>query len=101
MTADIELLFHIPARRLPTHVWNLRNTLFTRTGFHVSTEEVNIQFIKAFVQERLPQVFPQTIRVNSDPSDNLSFAGLTWTIRSEISQWVRDNVAAHTKKSLK
>ncbi|PGH28586.1 hypothetical protein GX50_08679 [[Emmonsia] crescens] len=98
----IELLGHLPSGRLPSHIWNLRNTLLSRTGFSVALEGDIIQRIKASVRRRLPNVFPKLpADRDAEMTDDVNLASLSWTVRSEIGNWIRDQVASHVKDSLK
>ncbi|EEQ90847.2 hypothetical protein RJZ56_002888 [Blastomyces dermatitidis] len=99
---DIGLLGHLPSSRLPNHIWNLRNTLLSRTGFLVALEVDTIQRIKASVRRRLPNMFPKAPpEGDAEMTDDVDFSSLSWTVRSEIGNWIRDQVASHVKDSLK
>ncbi|PGH09502.1 hypothetical protein GX51_00607 [Blastomyces parvus] len=99
---DIGLLGHLPSCRLPGHIWNLRNTLLSRTGISVAIERATIQRIKDSVRRRLPNMFPEVPPDgDAEMTDDVDFSSLSWTVRSEIGNWVRDQVAAHVKDSLK
>ncbi|EGC47827.1 RNA polymerase II mediator complex component Srb8 [Histoplasma capsulatum var. duboisii H88] len=102
VSADIGLLGHLPPHRLPSHIWNLRNTLLSRTGFSVALENATIQLIKASVRRRLPHMFPMlSIDGDAEMTDDVDLTSLSWTVRSEIGNWIRDQVASHVKNSLK
>ncbi|OJD27562.1 hypothetical protein ACJ73_01041 [Blastomyces percursus] len=99
---DIGLLGHLPSSRLPSHIWNLRNTLLSRTGFSVALEVDTIQHIKASVRRRLPNMFPKAPpEGDAEMADDVDFSSLSWTVRSDIGNWIRDQVASHVKDSLK
>jgi mediator of RNA polymerase II transcription subunit 12 len=102
VTGDIELLSHIPSCRLPDHIWNLRNTLLARAGFSSADESRDIQHIKASLQHRFPHIFTET-NTNDDAemTDDIDFSRLSWTIKSEIGQWIRLSVSFYCKSSLK
>ncbi|QSS58957.1 hypothetical protein I7I51_08387 [Histoplasma capsulatum] len=102
VSADIGLLGHLPPHRLPSHIWNLRNTLLSRTGFSVALENDTIQLIKASVRRRLPHMFPMlSIDGDAEMTDDVDLTSLSWTVRSEIGNWIRNQVASHVKNSLK
>ncbi|OAX81386.1 hypothetical protein ACJ72_04276 [Emergomyces africanus] len=102
VSGDIGLLGHLPACRLPNHIWSLRNTLLSRTGFSVTIEDDTIQRIKASVRRRLPNMFPQlSPNWDAEMTDDVDLASLSWTVKSEIGNWIRDQVASHVKQSLK
>lgn len=93
MSADIGLLAQLPTNRLPEHVCNLRNTLFSRLGFSASQETLTIAAAKANISRRLPKVFEY--RADGVMPCDLSPSDLTWAMRAEIGQWVRRGVAEH------
>ncbi|KAK2783012.1 RNA polymerase II mediator complex subunit [Emmonsiellopsis sp. PD_33] len=102
ISGDIELLAHLPTSRLPSHISNLRNTLLSRTGFSIAGESTTVQQIKASLRRRLPNMFTESSSDgDSEMTDDIDFPALTWTVRSEIGTWIRDQVASYIKTSLK
>ncbi|KAF3482318.1 uncharacterized protein GIQ15_05077 [Arthroderma uncinatum] len=94
-TADVQLLQHIPSNRLPEHIWNLRNMLLARAGVSVEDERRQILQIKAGFQQRYPDIFTEkagTSHAEMIDAD-ADWANLTWTVKSDISHWVREQVA--------
>ncbi|PGG98881.1 hypothetical protein AJ79_08757 [Helicocarpus griseus UAMH5409] len=99
---DIGLLGHLPSRRLPSHIWNLRNTLFSRAGFSVAAESDAIQQAKASIRRRLPNMFAESSPDgDAEMTDDVDLTSFTWTVRSELGQWLRDQVACHVTNNLK
>ncbi|KAK2878232.1 hypothetical protein FQN49_001033, partial [Arthroderma sp. PD_2] len=95
LTADVRLLQHIPSNRLPEHIWNLRNTLLARAGVSVDDETRQILQIKAKFLQRYPDIFTEkagTSHVETMDAD-VDWVNLTWTVKSEVSHWVREQVA--------
>ncbi|WEW57508.1 RNA polymerase II mediator complex subunit [Emydomyces testavorans] len=102
MHPDVELLTHLPHRRLPSHVWNLRNTLLTRAGFSVDSEIQQTSSIKYSIHRQLPEFI--TKLTSSDDmhlSPTTDFSNLTWTIKDEIGHWIREHVALYRKRYLR
>ncbi|ODH15604.1 hypothetical protein ACO22_06425 [Paracoccidioides brasiliensis] len=102
MPGDIGLLSNLPSCRLPGHVWNLRNTLLSRTGFQVDLESEIIEVVKQSIQRRLPTMFPE-VRTDADVqmTDDLDLSAGTWTVKCEIGQWLRDVVAYHVRDGMR
>lgn len=84
---------HLPAQRLPEHVHNLRNILMTKAGFSVSEETSVTRTGKASIAYRVPSLFETDLDA-AVPRD-LSELNVTWTVKSEIGQWILRGVATH------
>ncbi|BDD63320.1 hypothetical protein MAP00_008228 [Monascus purpureus] len=93
ITADVGLLAHLPVSRLPEHVRNLRYTLMARAGFSASEESLMLQIVKNSISHRFPKIFGA--KPEATIPQNLSKLNLTWTVKSEIGQWIRRGVAEH------
>ncbi|KMU84458.1 hypothetical protein CIHG_02243 [Coccidioides immitis H538.4] len=102
MHPTVQLLAHLPRRKLPSHVWNLRNTLLTKAGFLLSSENQQILNTKRYIHHRLPEVITKPIAGDNEglftPSD---LSNLNWTIKSEIGHWIREHVSLHRKRYLR
>jgi mediator of RNA polymerase II transcription subunit 12 len=95
---DIELLSHIPSRRLPSHVWNLRNTLLQRACGGVASEQRLIDNLKSYLQRQLPSIFgTSTPLPDVEMTQDIDFSNLTWTVRCEICNYVRERVASRVQ----
>ncbi|OKL63096.1 hypothetical protein UA08_02000 [Talaromyces atroroseus] len=92
---DIDLLFHIPSSRLPRHLRNLRDTLMTRAGLLLSSETAILQGIKGELKKRLPQVLRKDDIEEHKMAIDLERNNLTWSIKADISQWIRAAVSEH------
>ena len=94
---DVELLAHIPSKRLPDHVWNLRNTLLERAGSSIVFESQLIDNLKCNIQRQIPELC-SAVETSMDVAmtEEIDFSSLSWTVRSEISQYLRDTVAAQS-----
>src|SRR4029077_5988316 len=86
--------------RLPQHVRNLRNTLLARAGLSPS-EDFLVNAIKAGVQRKLPVIFGANAGLCAAPVVDFSPPPLTWTIKSEIGQWIRRGIASHYRELAK
>ncbi|KAL2786575.1 mediator of RNA polymerase II transcription subunit 12 [Aspergillus keveii] len=95
MSSDVALLTQLPMGRLPEHVRNLRHTLLTRAGLCLTDECSAIESLKSSISQRLPNMFPGKYS-NTVPT-TLSNSNLTWAVKSEVSMWVRQGVAKHTR----
>lgn len=97
-SGDISLLAHLPASRLPEHLWSLRNTLLTRAGLSVSGEVQSVQQVKVSLRGGLPPIFYEDeTGGDTEMSDEVELSSLSWTVKSEIGQWIRQGVASHYK----
>lgn len=97
-SGDIQLLAQLPASRLPEHLWSLRNTLLTRAGFSVEGEARSVQLVKDFLRAGLPSTFYENeVEGDIEMSDDIDLSSLSWTVKSEIGQWIRQGVASHYK----
>lgn len=88
---DIALLSHIPVARLPRHLRNLRDTLMARAGLSSSEAEV-LHSIKADLKQRLPSLLGKDdfhMNVNYDQNN------LSWSVKADVSQWIRAAVSEH------
>ncbi|EEQ35258.1 conserved hypothetical protein [Microsporum canis CBS 113480] len=96
LSADVELLRHIPSSRLPEHIWNLRNTLLSRAGVSVDAETWQIRQIKAGLQQMYPDIFTEHVDTPYAEMIGADFdwASLTWTVRSDVSHWIREQIAS-------
>ncbi|THC98039.1 hypothetical protein EYZ11_002465 [Aspergillus tanneri] len=92
---DLYLLKQLPTTRLPEHLRNLRNTLLHRAGISVADEETTIMELKASVAQRLPNIFGAEL--TDMIMDRTQRQDLTWAVKSEIGQWIRRGVAAHSR----
>ncbi|EEP75612.1 predicted protein [Uncinocarpus reesii 1704] len=102
MHPNVELLVHLPSRRLPSHVWNLRNTLLTRAGFSINTERQQTLSIKSNIYCQLSDVITKPVPGDSvEVSPPINLSSLGWTIKSEIGQWIREHVMLHRKRYLR
>ena len=93
---EIRLLREVPLYALPAHVQNLRNTILNRVGFSTIAEAQTISRIKSWLQSEAPDVF------GLSEDDQIAYSGsmpglrnLGWTIKSEVSHWVRRSVVKH------
>ncbi|KDB21210.1 hypothetical protein H109_06874 [Trichophyton interdigitale MR816] len=95
LTADVELLRHLPSGRLPEHIWNLRNTLLSRAGVSVDAEARQIRQIKIDLLQRHSDIFVGHVgTTDTEMMDgDIDWASLSWTVKSEISHWIREQVA--------
>ncbi|EZF70648.1 hypothetical protein H105_07096 [Trichophyton soudanense CBS 452.61] len=95
LTADVELLRHLPSSRLPEHIWNLRNTLLSRAGVSVDAEARQIRQIKTDLLQRHSDIFVGHVgTIDTEMMDgDIDWASLSWTVKSEISHWIREQVA--------
>lgn len=93
---DVELLAHIPSTGLPGHVWNLRNTLLERAGSSVASETRLINNLKCYIQRQIPNMcgIAET-STDIEMTEEIDFSSLSWTVRSEISLYVRDAITTH------
>lgn len=67
--------------------------LLGRTGYSIAAEVQLIDRIKGHLQHRLPGMFnPGGMSVDSGATSGIDFNSLNWTVRSEISYYVRDHV---------
>ncbi|KAL4939066.1 hypothetical protein BDV06DRAFT_199624 [Aspergillus oleicola] len=94
-SGTICLLTQLPMGRLPEHVRNLRQTLLARAGLSVAEESSTIESLKSSISQRLPGIF-QGQASNTIYTD-LSQLSLSWTVKSEVSMWIRQGVAKHLR----
>jgi mediator of RNA polymerase II transcription subunit 12, fungi type len=94
---DIDLLSHIPISRLPRHLRNLRDTLMARAGGLLSSQTEVVQGIKDDLKRRLPQVLRADDIKNHKMAIDVERNNLTWSIKADISQWIRAAVSEHYK----
>ncbi|KAJ5116402.1 hypothetical protein N7456_000750 [Penicillium angulare] len=95
LPSDVVLITQLPLGRLPEHVRNLRNTLLSRTGVSIADEINVISSVKDLITQRLPNIYkvdaPPQISLISLPMD------LSWTVKAELSQWLRLAITEHTR----
>lgn len=94
---DIGLIAQVPVTRLPEHVANLRSTLLARTGLRASEEADMITSIKELISQRIPAIFGK--EMVGESSHSSVPADLTWAVKAEIGQWLRQVVAGHTRNT--
>ncbi|KAJ6032303.1 Mediator complex subunit Med12 [Penicillium herquei] len=93
--SDVLLITQLPVGRLPQHVRNLRNILLGRTGFSVSDEINMVDSVKSLISKRMPKIFTADIKPQISP---ISLPlDLTWAVKAEIGQWLRQGVSEHTR----
>ncbi|EFR02531.1 hypothetical protein MGYG_05527 [Nannizzia gypsea CBS 118893] len=95
LTADVELLRHLPPSRLPEHIWNLRNTLLSRAGVSVDDEARQVRHIKTGLLQMHSDIFTGHVDASdTEMADaDVDCTCLTWTVKSEVSHWIREQVA--------
>ncbi|KAK2743391.1 RNA polymerase II mediator complex subunit [Myotisia sp. PD_48] len=90
---EVDFILHIPSRRLPDHVNNLRNILMKKIGVTPNAELAQICQMKFALQMRYPQIF---LDKAASPSPRttaaLDYSKMAWAVRSELAQWLRDQV---------
>lgn len=96
LPGDIELLSQLPVSRLPQHLRNLRDTLLARAGLSLSEEDVT-RTVKADIKQRLPAVFRTELSEDDAMVCHTDPSHLSWSVKSEIGQWVRRGVSEHYK----
>ena len=98
LSSDILLIKQLPISRLPDHVGNLRNILLARIGCSASNESNTIANVKGLISSQLPNIFDcgrhAPTSLGSIPVD------LTWVIKSDIGQWLRQGVAEYTRNGM-
>ena len=68
--------------------------LLGRTGYSIAAEVQLVDRIKGHLQRRLPGLFnPNGMSIDGDITSDIDFDSLNWTVRSEISYYVREHVA--------
>ena len=68
--------------------------LLERTGYSIAAEVQLVDRIKRHLQRRLPGIFnPDGMSIDEDVTSDIDFDSLNWTVRSEISYYVREHVA--------
>lgn len=96
LPGDIELLSQLPVSRLPQHLRNLRDTLLARAGLTLSEEDVT-RTVKADIKQRIPAVFRTELNEDDAMVCHTDHSHLSWSVKSEIGQWVRRGVSEHYK----
>ncbi|KAJ5738342.1 Mediator complex subunit Med12 [Penicillium malachiteum] len=93
--SDVLLITQLPVGRLPQHVRNLRNILLDRTGFSVSDEINMVASVKCLISKRIPKIFTADSKAPISP---ISLPiDLTWAVKAEIGQWLRQGIGEHTR----
>ncbi|KAL4786458.1 hypothetical protein BJX76DRAFT_365831 [Aspergillus varians] len=95
LAGDTYLLTQLPMGRLPEHICNLRHILLARAGMSVMEESATIEDLKSSISQRLPTIFKG--KPCNTVYTNLSQLNLTWTVKSEVSMWIRQGVAKHLR----
>jgi mediator of RNA polymerase II transcription subunit 12 len=95
MSSDVSLLTQLPMGRHPEHIRNLRQTLLSRAGLSLTDERSAIESWKSSISQRLPNIFP--VKYSNAVPTSLSKLNPTWAVKSEVSMWVRQGVAKHTR----
>ncbi|KAL1962441.1 hypothetical protein VTN77DRAFT_9712 [Rasamsonia byssochlamydoides] len=98
LPGDIGLLSQLPVSRLPQHLRNLRDTLLARAGLTLSEEDVT-RAVKADLRQRLPGLFRTGIDGDNAMICHIDHNHLSWSVKSEIGQWLRRGVSEHYKDS--
>lgn len=91
---DIELLRQIPAHRLPPHLLNFRNSLMARAGLSMNEADV-ARAVKAKLRQQAPLMFRQKAEASNGMDLDISKDSLTWSVKSEVGQWIRSCVYEH------
>lgn len=91
---DIELLRQIPAHRLPHHLLNFRNSLMARAGLSFKEADVT-RAVKARLRRQAPLMFRQEVEMDGGMDLDISEDSLTWSVKSEVGQWIRSCVSGH------
>ncbi|EPS26667.1 hypothetical protein PDE_01605 [Penicillium oxalicum 114-2] len=97
VAGDVELITQLPVCRLPEHVCNLRRTLMVRTGYSATEEALMIESIKTAITHRLPALFNLSMPLDNVPQSLPT--SLPWSVKAEVTQWLRRCVVEHTRVS--
>lgn len=93
-----QILSEVSLQHLPDHARSLRKLVLARAGFHADTEGAVIHHCQWFLSKR----FSLANDLLFDLKDGATFSVppwslLTWTVKCEISSWLRDFVQAQCK----
>lgn len=93
-----QVLTHISLGHLDDHVKNLRDITLRRAGFDLTRESTVTEHCKLYLAARMPVIAPQPPH-EAPLAKKPNFASLPWTVKSELSQWLRSLVNTYLKPS--
>lgn len=93
-----QILTDVSLQHLPDHVRSLRKLVLARAGFRAETEGAVIHHCQWFLSKK----FSLANNLPADLSDNTEFSvppwsSLSWTVKCEMSSWLRDFVSVQCK----
>jgi mediator of RNA polymerase II transcription subunit 12, fungi type len=89
----IDVLTAAPLSSLSPPVKNLRDILLARAGFSLENEANLNRCCKDYVATQLPRIFLDSQATKSTSSFVPSFSDLSWSLRSEIASFLKQQIA--------
>lgn len=100
-TDSLQLLLDISLQNLEDHVINLRNSVLDRAGFDCEDEQNVIENSLAFLRQELGLLATfRSVNRDHDRVPEPMFLLLPWTLRSDLSTWLRNYVIEAVQSSL-
>lgn len=96
---DIGLLAELPLYSLSEYSINLRRMLLNGAAFSADDENALIHNAKVEVRAQCPELFEQDTQTDSNVkrSEKIELCSLSWTVKSDISRWLRQIVASRVQ----
>ncbi len=97
---DVRLLAELPLQGLPHHTANLRSMLLSGASFSIIEESKLIEDVEDMIRSQCADLFDLDIQgdLNSDQAKHIELSSLSWTVKSEISRWLRQVVVSRVQK---
>ena len=93
---DLRLLAELPLYSLPEYSVNLRAMLLSGASFSIDEERHLIEDVEDAIRSQCVDVFDPIIRndLNRLRLDEIKISDLSWTVKTEISRWLRQVIAS-------
>lgn len=101
---EVRLLAELPLHGVPTHLLNLRRTLLRRVGYSTEKEQETLSRAKSALSGLASEILTCDGNLESNvdmkPDSAVTWAsGLSRTIKTELSRWIREQLNLHIMNS--
>lgn len=98
-SCDVRLLAELPLYSLPEHSVNLRTMLLSGACFSTDEEKRLIEAVKDKIRDQCADLFEADTQRDSSVKllERIELSSLSWTVKSDISRWLRQVIASRVQ----